>query len=49
MTDQLRVPYPWLVFDGTKDFVNKEPQRGEVLFCPEDSEWVRRESRALAS
>ena len=30
--DQFQAPYPCLVFHDTEDFVDGEPQRGEVLF-----------------
>jgi len=33
--DLLRVPYPWLVLDGTEDFVDGKSQRGEMLFHSE--------------
>ena len=36
--DQLWAPYIWLVLDGTKDFVDREAQQGEVLFHPKGSE-----------
>jgi len=45
MMDRLRVPYTWLVFDGTKDFVDRELQRGEVLSRSEGSECIQRENR----
>jgi len=44
MMDRLWVPYSWLVFDGTEDFVDGEPQRDEVLLCLEGSEWIQREN-----
>jgi len=34
-----------LVLDGTKDFVDREPQRDEVLFRPKGSEWIWGENR----
>ena len=45
MMDQLRASYTWLAFDTTEDFVDGEPQWGEVLFHPEGSKWIRRENR----
>ena len=30
--DQSRASHPLLVFNGIKDFVDREPQRSEVLF-----------------
>ena len=36
--DRLQAPYSRLVLDGTEDFVDEDPQRGEVLFHFEGSE-----------
>ena len=38
MLDRLRAHYLRLVLDGTEDFVDGEPRRGEVMFRSEDSE-----------
>jgi len=38
--DRLRASYPWLVLNSTEDFVDGEPQRGEVLFLSEGSQWI---------
>ena len=45
MLDRLHAPYPWLVIDGTEDFVYEDPQRGEVLFYSEGSKWILRENQ----
>ena len=43
--DQLWVSYWLLVLNVTEDFVDGEPQQGEVLFHSEGSEWIRGENR----
>jgi len=45
MLDRLRAPYPWLVLENTKHFVNGEPQWDEVMFRLEGLEWTWREDR----
>ena len=41
VTDQLQALYPWLVLDCIKDFVDRKPQRSEVLFHLEGLEWIQ--------
>ena len=38
--DWPRVLYPRLIFDGIEDFIDREPQRSEVLFHLEGLGWI---------
>jgi len=43
--DRLRALYPRLILDGIEDFVNREPQRSEVLFHLEGLNWIQWEDQ----
>jgi len=44
MLDRLWANFSWLVLDGIKDLIDGKPQRGEMLFHSEGSEWIHREN-----